>query len=451
MGIKGPLLQWFKHYLTNRNQRVVIEGKESTWGEIKAGVPQGSVLGPLLFLVYINDITCAVNSNIRLFADDTTIFIEVEDPTLAAEALNKNLSEISKWAKQWLITFSPPKTESMLVSLRTSDINHPPLYLDSTEIKEVVHHKHLGVTLSNNLKWEAHVQAVTSKAGKRLDVLSHLMYKLDRTTLQTMYTSFVLPILEYGDVMMTNLSERQIYNIELVHKRAGRIVSGATRGTPKSVIYHELGWESLVKRRERHSVLYFHRFVHGQVPAFLSNMLPGHVADRTHYNLRNNYNIDTIPSRIDLLYKSFIPYAIRLWNNLHPELRDIHEYKAFKTEFYKDKVHTNIFYSLGNRKAGIHHARIRMKCSALNCDLFNNHISDSAKCVCGHQSEDAVHYFFVCPIYYIQRAILHDKIIPHAPFNLYTILNGLENQHHPANKAICNAVHEYIDNTSRFY
>ena len=305
MGIKGPLLLWFRNYLADRYQRVVIEGKESAWGEIKAGVPQGSVLGPLLFLVYINDITNVVKSNIRLFADDTTIFIEVENPETAAELLNKDLSAVSKWAEQWLVTFSPPKTESMLISLKNSDIAHPSLYLNNTEIMQVSSHKHLGVTLSNNLKWDDHITAITSKAGKRLDVLSHIMYKLDRNTLNTMYVSFVLPILEYGDVITCNLTERQAYNLEIIHKRAGRIVSGATKGTSKETIYRELSWESLEKRRERHCILYFHKIVHGHSPAFLSDLLPGHVSDRTHYNLRNTNNMSTLRTRIDIFLQIF--------------------------------------------------------------------------------------------------------------------------------------------------
>ena len=95
IGIQGPLLLWFKSYLHDRQQRVIVGGKHSSWGYIRAGVPQGSVLGPLLFLVFINDITSVVNCNIRLFADDTTIFVTVDDPQVAAETLTSNLETIS--------------------------------------------------------------------------------------------------------------------------------------------------------------------------------------------------------------------------------------------------------------------------------------------------------------------------------------------------------------------
>ena len=172
-------------------------------------------------------------------------------------------------------------------------------------------------------------------------------------------------------------------------------VSGATRGTSKQIIYRELGWESLEKHREWHCIWYFHKIVHGQAPAFLSDLLPGYVSDRTHYNLRNTNNTNTLQTRIDILYKSFIPYASRQWNNLHVDLKNIHEYKEFKTQYNKNKPLSNPFYSLGDRKAGIHHARMRMKCSALNDHLFKNHVIESPTCMCGNDIEDTAHYFSI--------------------------------------------------------
>ena len=98
VGITGHLLQWFTDYLNNRKQRVVLPGVFSHWTDLKAGVPQGSILGPLLFLIYINDIVRNINSSIRLFADDTSLYIIVENPTQAATILNSDLSQIYTWA-----------------------------------------------------------------------------------------------------------------------------------------------------------------------------------------------------------------------------------------------------------------------------------------------------------------------------------------------------------------
>ena len=94
------MLTWFSDYLTNRKQRVVLPGVNSSWTSVKAGVPQGSILGPLLFLLYINDIVVDINSSIRLFADDTSLYIIVDDPIQAAEQLNLDLAKIHRWAEK---------------------------------------------------------------------------------------------------------------------------------------------------------------------------------------------------------------------------------------------------------------------------------------------------------------------------------------------------------------
>ena len=321
MGIKGPLLKWFNNYLQDRYQRVVIGGACSSWENIQAGVPQGSVLGPLLFLVYINDISRVVNSNIRMFADDTALFITVDDPVEAATVLNTDLQSISQWADQWLVTFSPPKTESMLISLKHHNIPHPVLKLDGSDISDVSSHKHLGITLTQNLSWDVHIDSITSKAGSKVDVLSRLMYKLDRQTLEIMYTSFIRPSLEYGDVVWANMSQCKIRQLELIQKRAGRIISGAVRGTSTEIIYSELGWDSLEKRRYYHKMLFFHKIVNGNAPMYLVELLPGYVGNNNRYSLRNNNDFITYPTRLDTFYRSFFPSAVRDWNQLDPGLR----------------------------------------------------------------------------------------------------------------------------------
>ena len=110
-GVEGNFLALLKNYLTNYKQRVVINGMESDWGCIKAGVPQGSVLGPLLFLVYINDLEEGIKSSVNFFADDTSLFSIVRDPIVSAGELNSDLDLISKWANQWKMSFNPDPTK----------------------------------------------------------------------------------------------------------------------------------------------------------------------------------------------------------------------------------------------------------------------------------------------------------------------------------------------------
>ena len=107
-GIKGDLLRWLSSYLSNRTQRVVLNGQSSEWSCVKAGVPQGSILGPLIFLIYINDIIDQIGTNIRPFADDTSLYITVETPDRAA-LLNRDLQTLHAWAQECLVDFNPSK------------------------------------------------------------------------------------------------------------------------------------------------------------------------------------------------------------------------------------------------------------------------------------------------------------------------------------------------------
>ena len=135
VGITGQLLLWFKDYLSDRSQRVVLQGQSSTKQSIKAGVPQGSVLGPLLFLVFINDLPDIVHCHIRLFADDMTFFTMGDNIEEASVILNDDLSAISQWAKKWLVTFNPSKTKSVHFSYKESE-HLPDLFFHGTKICE---------------------------------------------------------------------------------------------------------------------------------------------------------------------------------------------------------------------------------------------------------------------------------------------------------------------------
>ena len=126
-GIDGNLLLWFESYLSDRRQRVVNNGQTSEWGDISAGVPQGAVLGPSSFLIYINDLSSEVtHCNIRFFADDTCLFI-VDDREESVAKINADLEQINKWSKKWLVTFSPSKTKSLIVSNKSDRELNPPV------------------------------------------------------------------------------------------------------------------------------------------------------------------------------------------------------------------------------------------------------------------------------------------------------------------------------------
>ena len=151
-GITESCLDLFKSYLSNRKQIVVVDGVKSHTEVINAGIPQGSRLGPLLFIIYINDIVKDLESDIFIFADDTTLSCSHKNATKTSEILNRDLNRISIWSKKWKVTFQPSKTKFILFSQNKVDLV-PPLTFDDKVIKQVNSHKHLGFYLTYNLDW----------------------------------------------------------------------------------------------------------------------------------------------------------------------------------------------------------------------------------------------------------------------------------------------------------
>ena len=183
----GHLLQWFTNYLNNRKQRVVLPEVFSHWTHLKAGVPQGSILGPLLFLIYINDIVRNINSSIRLFADDISLYIIVENPIQAATILNSDLSQIYIWISSWLVTFCPSNTESLLFSRKLFKPLHPTLYMNQQDIITVESHIHLGLTFTNDLSWHEHLDNIKTKVWHCINVMRKLKFQLNRKSLQIIF------------------------------------------------------------------------------------------------------------------------------------------------------------------------------------------------------------------------------------------------------------------------
>ena len=228
IGIKGDLLLWIEDYLSQRKQRVVINNTCSDWQYIKAGVPQGSILGPLLFIIFINDIVKDIESSIKLFADDTSLYLIVDNPIDTTNVLNSDLQKIHQWSEKWLVTFNPQKTETITISRKINKPVHPPLVMNNNVIEQVREHKHLGLIISDDGNWQKHIDMLVKKAYNRLNILRRLKFTLNRKTLERMYFSFIRPILEYADIIWDNNVAIINHKIESVQIEASRIVTGGT-------------------------------------------------------------------------------------------------------------------------------------------------------------------------------------------------------------------------------
>ena len=161
-GIRGILLMWIIDYLSDRKQRVVIDGEKSQWTYIKSGVPQGSIHGPLLFLIYTDDIVDRIQCDILLFADDTALLELLTDGNNSVQKINRDLDTLSNWASQWLVKFNPMKTKYLIFSKKIVPNQYNPIFLKGKEVTEVSTHKHLGLTFNNRMTWDDHIQKITS-------------------------------------------------------------------------------------------------------------------------------------------------------------------------------------------------------------------------------------------------------------------------------------------------
>ena len=435
IGIKGHLFDWFKSYLTNRKQRVVIQGSSSSFLDTQAGVPQGSVLGPILFLIYINDITKNITSTTKLYADDTSIYDTIikHHENESYIILQNDLNIVNSWAEKWMVNFNPQKTEAMFITRKHDEnIVKSNLYFQTEKIQDVTNHKHIGLIHSSDATWKTHLSNIISKAAKRIDILRALKWKLDRKPLETLYLSFIRPLFEYGDIVWdcAPLHQYIFQNIEKLQLEASRVVTGTTRYASKILLYNETGWLPLSTRRTIHRLTLFYKIINNECPKHLNTKFEYYNSNRTLHNTRNANNLPIPLCKTETYRYSFFPSSIRLWNTLEPSIRSANSLGSFKSKLQTlyNNQNSKDYYYLGSRKHTSLMASIRTNCSQLHTHLFLNGLSENRYCTCG-SVETPYHYFLECKNYTLHRDTLFMKswnvsIV----LNLKTILYGYENK-----------------------
>ena len=248
-GIKGKLLKWIEAFLTGREQVVRVNGETSSPKPVISGIPQGSVLGPLLFVLYINDLPDAVSSNILLFADDTKIFQQVRSKQDAL-SLQSDIDVLNDWSEKWLLKFNTDKCHVLTLG-KIDKIMYTHRYkLYGNELDHVFEEKDLGVIVDMEMTFEEHMAAKVKKANGIMGLIRRTFSYLDGETFKKLYSSFVRPHLEYANSVWSPHLRKHIKMLENVQIRGTKLVDGM-----KTMSYQErlqvLDLPTLLHRRNR--------------------------------------------------------------------------------------------------------------------------------------------------------------------------------------------------------
>lgn len=474
-GVSGQLLSLVESFLADRKQRTVLNGKASHWGNITAGVPQGSILGPLFFLVYINDLTDNLRCNVKLFADDTSLFTVVHDPDAAAQDMNHDMNLIRLWAHNWRMSFNPDPTKQAVevtFSRKRIRADHPPILFNNTPVIKVDEHKHLGIVLDSRLSFASHIQAAINKCRQGIGMLRFLSQYLPRQTLNELYKLYVRPHLDYGDVIYhtpQNVCEfsqnitlsNQMEKLESIQYSAALAVTGAWKGTSRVKLYDELGWESLNLRRWSRRLVLFYKIVNNITPDYTRIPIPP--LRQSSYPLRHQATIGQISARTACFNASFYPSCLLEWNKLDHEVRESPTISIFKNKLLSlIRPPPKPVYSIHDPKGLAILTQLRVGLSKLNLHKFRHNFRDTLNPLCPTNDgvEDTEHFLLHCHAYDAYRRDLLDSVNatlqPYGLSNhsnallLEMMLYGNERFSVDSNTEILKATLKYINATQRF-
>jgi len=410
-GISEKLHEWLKSYLEGRKQKVRINDAFSSMKSLDAGVPQGSVLGPLLAILYLNQLSGITHNEALLFADDTSLATShTDNDTIASQqTLQKDLDTIFQYGGRWAITFNASKIIQQTFSNRSNSPT-PCLTFGGQAIPTVTKHRHLGLTFSTDLKFHEHVNETIKKAQRAMSPLYPIAKYLPRNILHQIFKTYISPIFDYCDVVLYDglITLHDAYRLEVTQNRVTRLITGTPFRTSTDGLRKELGMTTLTTRREIHRLeLYQKLRLDSRIPDYITAMLPNTRTQDTGRILRNHMH-NTLPhNRITSYQRSFIPHTTRQWNKLPQPVKALLRITQFKKTIFLSHGPSKPpkYYSFGNKNANILHTKLRLGISELNCHQFQIQKVDSTSCDCGHTQ----HFVLDCPLYTNTRRLLFEN------------------------------------------
>ena len=344
LNISPNAIDWFRSYLFGRRQRIQIHDSHSDWSPVVAGVPQGGVLSPLLFSVFINTISQHISSLYHLYADDLQIYHQAKLPELpfAIKAINENLENIYTWSKSFGLRLNPIKTQLIIVGsaklISKIDLfTLPPVCLDGVIIPYSKSVKDLGIILDQNMSWDSQLCDVSRKMFASLGSLKRLRNFLPIPTKIALANTLLLPILDYADPCYLDLREEQLNKLERLQNVCIRFIFGLRKYDHISDFRKKLKWLPIRLRRNTHILhLLYCILFNPTSPPYLKERFEFLGGSHPRRLRSDNSLVLKIPQHSSSFYSdSFTVTACRLWNALPLNVRNSKTFPTFKKRLKK--------------------------------------------------------------------------------------------------------------------
>jgi hypothetical protein len=346
-GFQGLLLNWIKSFLSNRRQRVVIKGECSSWKDVLSGVPQGSVLGPLLFIIFINDLPDGLNHLLKLFADDSKLLAIIRN-SKDQELVQDDLDKLLNWSKTWKMNFNFSKCKVMNIGNRAIHKNRSYYFEETINQQKTTHvldqtcsERDLGIIIREDLKWDDQIKKSISKANSSLARLKRAFTNWNPKTFKLLYSTFVRPHLEYAAVIWSPQKKQDIKALERVQRRATKCVPNLHNKSYEERL-KMLGLTTLEDRRKRGDLIQMYKIEHGfnQIdwyhPLGKAPNCDGEApssSTRSHKRIYRQF-VKSCPARQNF----FSNRTANKWNELPNDLINVNTINKFKNK------HDEIFY-----------------------------------------------------------------------------------------------------------
>ena len=304
-GIDHCSLKWFKLYLTGRTQKCKVNDRLSKSTSINCGIPQGSNLGPLLFLIYINDLpNCLHHATPRMFADDTSLSYAADSPSELESVINSELESLKTWLITNKLSLNLAKTEFMTIgSSQRITVTHDnmAIKLDGSEINKVETVKSLGVHIDKHLSWSVHVEKITKKIASAIGALKRIRPFITTKTAVQVYQALIQPHFDYCCSVWDNFGETLSNKLQKLQNRAVRVITRSPYDASASPLLDSLHLDNLSLRRKKIKAKMMFKVLKGDAPDYLQNLFS---ARGTGYNLRNSEIKLNLPKTTNKLFKT---------------------------------------------------------------------------------------------------------------------------------------------------